>query len=830
MLKIIDGGMGTMLQTAGLAAHECPELWNVQRPQTITAIHRAYIAAGADIIETNSFGANCIKLREFQLEQLHDEINRAAAHNARAAISASQLIAGSIGPTGKLLQPLGELSFDEACDCFARQIRVLDAAGVDLFIIETMIDLQEARAALIAAKMVTNKPVFCQLSFGANGRTMSGTDAHTAAVVLTKLGADVIGANCSTGPAEMLEIVRTLSSSTDKPISVLPNAGLPTVQNGQTVFPMQPAEFADWAAKLAHAGATYIGGCCGTTPEHIAAVRKAVNSEKRIVQGCSSEITDSEKEISAFSFQLSALNPPLKLSSRSKTITVCNENAPLVIGERINPTNRKLLAAELRAGSLATVINDALSQKAQRADVLDVNVGISGIDQAATMENIVCQLAGLIDTPLAIDTTDPIVLESGLKNFPGRALINSVSLEQKRLLPFLRLAKKYGAAVLVLPVTDEGLPETAQARLDVAKIIIATGKQLGLADDDFILDPLALSAAADIAACAVTLDTIRLYSAELGLPITMGLSNASYGLPERPAFNAAFLLAAIGAGLTMPILNPLDAIMQQALAQARLICGQTGSAIEYIEATKKLSSRNELSSSQVVNGERRIAKGRSSETDISAFNFQLSTLNTLSQAVYDGNKELAASTAQAALKEYSLLEISEQGIAAGIVQAGDEYNAGKLYLPQILLAAEAAKAAFDAIKSDTPLEPLGKVMLGSVYGDIHDLGKNIVAALLSNSGFLITDLGKNVSRETFLKEYLKSKPDIIGFSSLMTTTMIEIQPTIALLRANGCTAKFIVGGAVTTPEFANECGADAFAFDAVEAVTVCKRLLAKPVA
>ena len=805
MLKIIDGGMGTMLQAAEITAQECPELWNLEQPARITAIHRAYIAAGADIIETNSFGANYIKLREFQLEHRHDEINSAAAQNARAAITGNQLVAGSIGPTGKMLCPLGELSFDDAYDCFARQISVLDTAGVDLFIIETMIDIQEARAALIAAKSVTNKPVFCQLSFAANGRTMSGTDAGTAAIVLDKLGADVIGANCSTGPEEMLAIVRTLRTHTNKPISILPNAGLPTVQNGTTVFPMQPEEFADWAVKLIQAGASYIGGCCGTAPAHIAAVASRLSSRD---------------ELSSYQVAPRVPASPLQLCSRSKTITVAPENAPLVIGERINPTNRKLLAAELRAGLLTTVINDAQAQKNQLAAVLDVNVGISGIDQAKTMERIVCQLSSLVDTPLAIDTTDAAVLEVGLKNFPGRALINSVSLEHNRLLPFLTLAKKYGAAVLVLPVTDNGLPETALARLEVAKKIIAAGKTLGLAADDFILDPLALSAAADATACAVTLQTIRLYCSELQLPVTMGLSNASYGLPERPSFNAAFLLAALGAGLTMPILNPLDETMQQALTQARLICGQPGSAIEYIEATKKLSSKNELSSSR---GAPVCAPGLSG---CSASGLSPATeLATLAQAVYDGNKELAAQTAKSALQDYSLLEISEQGIAAGIVRAGDEYNAGLLFLPQILLSAEAAKAAFDAIKSDTPLQPLGKVLLGTVYGDIHDLGKNIVAALLANSSFEVVDLGKNVSPQAFLEAALLHHPDIIGFSSLMTTTMVEIQPTIELLRAHGCTAKFIIGGAVTTPEYAKECGADAFACDAVAAIAVCKRLL-----
>ncbi|MFA6075827.1 MAG: homocysteine S-methyltransferase family protein [Negativicutes bacterium] len=789
MLKIIDGGLGTMLHAAGLTPGECPELWNIAKPEIITAVHRAYIDAGADIIETNTFGANFIKLQEYQLEERHDEINLKAAQNARAALRSNQLVAGSIGPTGKMLQPLGELSFDDAYTCFVRQISVLDAAGVDLFIIETMIDLQEARAALVAAKSVTKKPVFCHLSFAANGRTMSGTDAQTAAIVLDKLGADVIGVNCSTGPAEMLEIIRTLRTATNKPISALPNAGLPILFQGNTMFPMQPAEFAEWATRLYEAGADYIGGCCGTTPEHIAAVVRKLQSCKTTKRSVN-------------------LANSLQLCSRTKTITVCPESAPLIIGERINPTNRKQLAAELRAGSLATVINDALAQKNHHADVLDINVGISGINQAETMKNIICKLSGLVDTPLAIDTTDVQVLETGLKNFPGRALINSVSYEHNRLLPFLKLAKKYGAAVLVLPVTDDGLPETDDTRLDIAKRIIAAGKQLGLSDNDFILDPLALSAAADLTACAVTLATIRRYCSELKLPVTMGLSNASYGLPERPAFNAAFLLAAIGAGLTMPILNPLDESMQKTLATARLICGRDDSAIEYIEATKRFSS------CQVTK--------LPTEIELSSNG---TALQSLAQAVYNGNKELAALTAKAAVANFSLLEISEQGIAAGIVKAGDEYNAGTLYLPQILLAAEAAKAAFDAIKTDTPLKPIGKVMLGTVYGDIHDLGKNIVAALLANSGFLITDLGKNVSRETFLKEYLKSKPDIIGFSSLMTTTMIEIQPAIELLRANGCTAKFIIGGAVTTAEYATEVGADAFAFDAVEAVAVCKRLM-----
>ena len=824
--------MGTMLIEAGMPSGGCPEQLNITQPQVVAAVHSAYIAAGADIIETNTFGANRIKLAEYGLAAAAVEINRAAVAHARAAITGNQLIAGSVGPTGKLLQPLGELSFAKAYDCFLEQIRALDDAGVDMIIIETMIDLQEARAALIAAKSATVKPVICQMSFDSGGRTMSGTDAGTAALVLDKLGADIIGVNCSTGPEEMLAIIEAIDAHTDKPISAIPNAGMPTSINGVTVFPMQPAEFAEHCIRLIEAGASYVGGCCGTTPEHIAALRTAINRllpTRKKARMARAEFKDESDfgfefgfemglpdvpnlhDITAQSFLLSAATTtnisqparPLRLAGRSRLLELDDSSAPHVIGERINPTNRKLLAEELRQGVLSTVLRDALDQQRCGATILDINVGISGIDQAAMMETIVLRLSSLVDCPLCMDTTNPEVLEAGLRSFPGRALINSVSLESKRLNVFLELAKKYGAAVMVLPVTDEGIPTSAGERLTVAKQIITAGLKHGLQPDDFIIDPLVLSLGADEQAAAVTLATVRLYRAELGMPVAMGLSNVSFGLPARPQFNASFLLAATGAGVTAPILNPLEEHMRAALPIARLINGIEGSSIEYIKSR--------------------------SNSQISNFKFQISNLGLLQQlaeAVYSGDKEQSAALAVQCLTDYSFVEIASRGIASGMVRSGNEYIAGALYLPQVLLAAEAAQAAFNVLNArGSKQKPIATVAIGTVSGDIHDLGKNIVVALLKNSGFDVIDLGKNVSREDFLAAFLGAKPDIIGFSSLMTTTMHEIAPTIALLREHGCTAKFICGGAVITAEYARECGADGYASDAVQAVELCKRLL-----
>ena len=535
MIHIFDGAMGTMLQSAGLQPGECPELLNIKKPEIVTNVHKEYISHGSTIIETNSFGANRIKLSHYKLSDQVVALNTAAVKAAKAAAGNTVKIAGSVGSTGKFIEPIGELSFDEAYDVFFEQISALSTAGVDMILIETIIDIQEMRAALLAAKAATDKPVICQLSFSEDGRTVTGTDPQTAAITLEAMGADIIGVNCSLGPAQLLPILKILAENCDCPISIQPNAGMPHLVNGKTVFPMSAEEFGVWIPKLVEAGATYIGGCCGTTPKHIDAIKQAVQNLKPAVR---------LKRKSA-----------LALTSRSKTVFIDKDFPTVLLGERINPTGRKKLAADIKEGNFMSVKKEALEQVQAGADVLDVNMGVGGIDQAAAMQKAITEISQLVPVPLAIDTSDTKALEAGLKAYPGRALINSVSAEPERLAEFLPLAKKYGAAILCLPLSDKGVPKTASRRIEVMKTIIAHAKKAGLKDHDFLLDALVMTVAADEDACKETLHTLQLYRKHFGYPSTMGLSNISYGLPNRPLINSTFF--AMSFGTRCPNYEPL---------------------------------------------------------------------------------------------------------------------------------------------------------------------------------------------------------------------------------------------------------------------------------
>lgn len=789
MIAIFDGAMGTMLQAAGLAAGACPEELNLTAPQTVTAVHRQYVDHGATILETNTFGANRLKLEHYGLSHRVADICRGAVAAARAACRPDTRLAGSIGPTGKLLQPLGELSFDEAYEVFREQIAALDAAGVDLLLIETIIDIQEMRAALLAAKDTSRKPVICQLSFGADGRTVTGTDPETAAILLTAMGADVIGANCSLGPEQLLPVVERLAAATPRPISVQPNAGMPRLVEGQTVFPMSPAELAAWAPKLVAAGASYLGGCCGTTPAHILAVSQAV-------QG---------------------LTPPAKapreegtvaLTSRSRTVRLGAALPAAIIGERINPTGRKALAAEIREGSFATVKRDALAQAKAGAQVLDVNMGVPGIDQAAAMRRAVEELSMLVDLPLAIDTSDAAALEAGLKSYPGRALINSVSAEPERLRDFLPLAKRYGAAILCLPLSADGVPRTAAERVEVVRRILDAAAAQGLEAGDFVLDGLTLTVAAEADAALQTLDTLRLYRREFGYPATMGLSNVSFGLPARDHVNSAFAAMSFAAGLDAPILNPLHEGMMATVAAAMALTARDSNGHRY---------------SQRFAGQKHAPAAAPAETG--------DVLARLRRAVREGEKEAVPALVADALDEgRSSLEITDQGLTAAMTELGADFGAGRCFLPQVLLAAETMRQAFLTLKDRLPgaeTLSLGTVVLATVKGDIHDLGKNIVAALLENNGFTVIDLGKDVAPEEVVAAVAAGQVDAVGLCALMTTTMPAIDATIDALRRAGHATPVIVGGAVVTADYARQAGADAYAPDGVAAVQLAKGFMKK---
>jgi 5-methyltetrahydrofolate--homocysteine methyltransferase len=791
MIYIFDGAMGTMLQNAGLQPGYCPELWNKENPQIITAIHKNYIDSGADIIETNTFGANRIKLTHYGLQNNVIQLNIAAVQAARAACGPNTKIAGSVGPTGKLIIPLGDLSFDYAYDVFFEQISALDQAGVDMILIETIIDIQEMRAALVAAKAATKKPVICQMSYGGDERTVTGTDPVTAAIILEAMGADVIGVNCSLGPAQLLPIVEKLAQTSNCPISVQANAGMPSLINQQTVFPMQPKEMGEWAEKLILAGARYIGGCCGTTPQHIKAIKQTV------------------KNISISNLPtIQQANKTTALTSRSKTVYLGANHPTAIIGERINPTGRKQLAADIASGQFISVKKEALAQIRAGADLLDVNMGVPGIDQTEAMQYAIQELSMLVDAPLVIDTTDANALEAGLKAYPGRALINSVTAEPERMESFLPLAKKYGAAILCLPISPNGVPKTAQDRLLVTKEIIHRAFAVGLKPKDFVLDALILTAAADASAGVEALETLKLYRKHLGYPTTMGLSNISFGLPRRDAINATFCAMALNAGLDAPILNPYDPLMQHTLAASALLLGHDPNGRSY--------SINYAPSSQ--------PDQRSEPTT------HKNIIEQIRQAIVSGEKEAVIPLVEQALKEgHSSIDISEQALTTAMNKVGEAFGIGQCFLPQVLLAAESMRAAFLTIKKELPnhaTSSLGTVILATVKGDIHDLGKNIVAALLENNGFTVIDLGKDISPEKIVQEAIDHKADIVGLCALMTTTMPQIDNTISALKAAGCHVQTIVGGAVLTQEYADQANADSYAANGVDAVTIAKKLMA----
>jgi len=788
MIHIFDGAMGTMFQQLGLLpTGYCPEMLNIDNPEAVTSVHKQYVDAGSTVIETNTFGASPLKLAHYGLSDRAREINIAAVKAAKAAGNNIK-VAGSMGPTGRFIKPVGDLDFEDAYENYKVQAAALADGGADYILIETSIDLQEMRAALLAAKEVTNLPVICQQSFSEDGRTVTGTDPQTFAITVDAMGADIIGVNCSLGPEQLLPVVKAISENTEKPISVQPNAGMPQLVNGKTTFPMGPEDFGEWAPKLLQAGATYLGGCCGTTPAHIAAIKKAIAGLKEP------------------SFK--PLRRRLMISSRSKTVTIDKDLPTRLIGERINPTGRKKLAAEIKNGSFLSVKKEAIDQVKAGASLLDVNMGVGGIDQAQAMKKAVTEISQLTDAPLVIDTSDATVLEAGLRAYPGRALINSVSAEKERLEKFIPLAKKYGAAILCLPLTDEGIPKSAEERIQVMDTIISAAKKAGLKDGDFLLDGLVMTVATDVNACNQTLKTLQLYREKYGYPSTMGLSNISFGLPNRPLINSTFFAMCLSAGLDAPIMNPYDDAMQNALMASMALLGKDPNGRDFSKKESNLA----------------VAK-----TAAVAKHIELTPLEAVKQAVIDGDADSMTQLIESALATgVEPNELTEKCLTAAMNDIGVDFGAGRIFLPQVLLSAEAMRAAFNILKEKFPAqdgEGKGTVVLATVKGDVHDLGKNIVGALLENSGFKLIDLGKDVPAEEIVSSAIKNEADIVGLCALMTTTMTEIDEVIKQLKESGNTSKVIVGGAALTQDYADEAGADYYAQDAVIALNIANEIV-----
>lgn len=824
-ILILDGAMGTMLQANGLKPGESPEWFGVNNPQVLGEIHYKYIEAGADIIQTNTFGANRFKLMEYGLEDKVYEINSEAVRIAKEKARGKALVAASIGPTGKLLKPVGDVSFDELYEAFKEQVVACEKAGADLLSIETMTDIGEMRAALIAARHNTRLPVLAHMTFEKDGRTMMGTDPLTALIILEALQPLAIGANCSGGALQLLPIIEEMNRYASVFLSVEPNAGLPLLVNGQTVFPDTPEEMAEYALLLRDAGANIIGGCCGTTPEHIKAIAE-------VVKGLSPHRREKKK---LFAF-----------ASRSRHVIIGPSYPLAFIGERINPTARKKLAQDIKEGHMSMVVEEAKKQVMSGAPMLDVNMGVPGIDEKEAMKKAVISIQAAVDVPISIDSTNPEAIEEGLKNFVGRALINSTTGEEKALARILPLAKKYGAAVLGLCLDENGIPPTAEERIQIGRRIYQEAKKYGLRDEDIYLDSLVKTASAEQAEVMETIKGLNLIKKELGAGTVLGVSNVSHGLPRREVLNSTFLAMALAAGLDLPIMNPFDSRMMDVVRAAAVLLNRDANCSSFIQFYKdapkeepgaKEGIRHPLCRecnipelvAKMEKGERKDDVSTTSDYSHKKGE-ENSALDRIKRAVVEGNVEGIIELLKEALNKEGVdpLTIVNQGLIPGIEEAGELYDRKEYFLPQLMRAADAMKTAFSYLKpllAEESEASKGVVVLATVEGDIHDIGKNIVGVMLENYGFKVIDLGKDVKAKDIADAAEREKADIVGLSALMTTTMPRMKEVIEEIRKRRLACRVMVGGAVLTQEYADSIGADGYSEDARSAVLLAQRLL-----
>lgn len=782
---LLDGAMGTELVKRGMPSGVCPELWSLQHPEVVEAVHEAYCKAGAEIIYTATFGANYFKLLEFGKTDVKT-INYRLARLARKVAGNKVLVAGDLAPSGRFVEPFGELGFDEAVAKAKLQIEGLLEGGVDLFVIETMIDLQEARALLLAVKELSDAFTIVTMTFEKDGHTLNGTSPLAALVTLQSLGADAVGLNCSVGPSEMVAVIKSLKPYATVPLVAKPNAGLPQLLDGRTIFPMAAEEFANYARPLVEAGVNLIGGCCGTTPQHIQLLRKRVAGLK--------PHPPQRQSLAALSSAYEAL--------------ILGENDPLrIVGERINPTGKKALQEEIRQGKKDLILRLALEQKQNKADLLDVNVGVPGIDEVKALTETVKTLSLKNSLPLVLDSANPKALEAALRIYPGRALLNSISLEKEKMERLLPCARRYGAMVIVLPVASAELPATAWARLKLCQEFIAKAKAHGLSKEDLIADALTMTLSANSQAALETLETIRLFRQELGLRTIIGLSNLSFGLPERNLLNAFFLSQAVAAGLNLAIANVNEELIVKARLASDLLAGKDAQASRFIAF---------FSTKQKTDGERHKALN------------ELEPGQGLREAILAGDGGSIENLVSKALaRGYQALELINQFIVPALQQVGELFEAKTYFLPQLLASAQAAETAFKCLApalSQKSFGQKGLIILATVEGDIHDLGKNIVALLLRNNGFEVIDLGKNVPAPRIIEEAIRHQADLIGLSALMTTTMARMREVIELARQRQLTQPFLVGGAAVTLDYAQSIGAF-YARDGIDAVKIASQLL-----
>lgn len=788
---ILDGATGSNLQNAGMPVGVCPEQWILEHPQTMIDLQRAYVEAGTQILLAPTFTANRIKLEEYGLADKLVEMNQQLVTISKEAAGGKALVAGDITMTGQQLYPMGELQFEELVDIYKEQVKVVADAGADLFIIETMMSLQETRAAVLAIRETCDLPIMASMTYNEDGRSLYGTDPVTAVVTLQSLGADAVGMNCSTGPEEMLEPIRQTVEYAYVPVLAKPNAGLPELEDGVTVYKTTPEEFAEVGAKLIEEGVSIIGGCCGTTPAHIKALADKVKP-----------------------MGIHHVEAPRRrvLTSERKTVEIDLDGPFMVIGERINPTGKKKLQAELREGSLNMVRDMARAQEENGAAILDVNMGMNGIDEKQMMLNTIHEVTYTVDCPLCIDSSHVDIIEAALRIYPGRALINSISLEKEKFEKLLPIAKKYGAMFILLPLSDEGLPKDAEEKRQIVRTILDAALKIGLHKEDIIVDGLVATVGANPLAALECFDTIQYCKDELGLATACGLSNISFGLPERIYVNSAFLTMAIAKGLTMAIANPSQDLLMNAAVASDMLLHKEGSDIRYIN---RMNQR---------------AQKEAPVTDNAASAGTLEPANPVFDCVLKGNKGNILKEVDKALAagEEPGAIINGQLIPA-INEVGVLFDKQIYFLPQLISSAQTMQQAIEYLEpmlsKDKDAEPKATIVIATVEGDIHDIGKNLVALMLRNYGYRVLDLGKDVAADIIVDTALKENAQIIGLSALMTTTMMRMKDVVELAKERGCNSRIIVGGAAITQSFADEIGADGYSPDAADCVKLVEHLL-----
>lgn len=804
---ILDGATGTNLMAAGMPIGVCPEAWILEHKEVLLNLQRGYVEAGTNIVYAPTFTGNRIKLEEYGLADRITEINTELVRLSREAVGDKALVAGDMTMTGQQLFPLGELMFEELVEVYKEQASILDKAGADLFVVETMMSLQECRAAVLAIKEVSDKPVMVTLTYNEDGRTLYGTPPEAAVVVLQSLGVDVIGINCSTGPMEMIEPVKIMAEYATIPILAKPNAGLPELVDGETVYRMTPEEFAEAGAALVEAGAAIVGGCCGTTPEHIAALTAKVKGMELIAP------LKSHRRI---------------LSSERKAVEIDLDGNFLVVGERINPTGKKKLQAELREGRLDLVRNMAMNQESNGAAILDINMGMNGIDELQMMKKVIYEVSSTVDCPLCIDSSHVDVIEEALKIYPGRALINSISLETEKMEKLLPVAAKYGAMFILLPLSDAGLPQNIAEKKAIINEIYDKALDLGMSHADIVVDGLVATIGANANAAVECFETIDYCKNEKKLPTICGLSNISFGLPERGYVNTAFLTMAINRGLTMAIANPSQDLLMNAAFASDMLLNRPSSDIRYIEHMNKFTEKNAQFETVRVNKAAASGDAASGEGRVST---ELSE-NPVFKAVLKGSKETIISEVDKALADGAEPDaIINDYLIPAINEVGELFNSKKYFLPQLIGSANTMKEAIDYLEPQMERKSAGgdmpTLVIATVEGDIHDIGKNLVVLMLKNYGYNVIDMGKDVKCEDIVDLAIKEDAAIIGLSALMTTTMMRMKDVVELCKEKGCKSKVVIGGACITQSFADEIGADGYSKDAADCVKLVERLLAE---